>query len=153
MSPEKKGRPARKRGQTKKLSVAVSIGLLAVSLFALALIWHHRNPTDSANNLPTLSPTTTATKPKQTTQQSPTPFEQSPFETFIDHYLTIMQHLNSTDTKAEMASLLDANLNQTDLFSWQKTRMTFLEDPTGFYEDPKQILSSGKGICMQWSIT
>ena len=50
-----------------------------------------------------------------------------------------------------MAPMLNSTLNQTTLFGWEKSRMTFEED-TNFLEDPIQILNSGKGICVQWSI-
>jgi transglutaminase-like putative cysteine protease len=48
--------------------------------------------------------------------------------------------------------MLDPGWNQTDLFHWEVDKMTFASDPNGFYQDPFQILSSGDGICVQWSI-
>jgi transglutaminase-like putative cysteine protease len=62
-----------------------------------------------------------------------------------------MHNLNSTQTKTTMASQLDSHYNQTDLFGWEQTKLTFANDPNGFFEDPTQILNSGKGICVQWS--
>jgi transglutaminase-like putative cysteine protease len=64
----------------------------------------------------------------------------------------IMQNLNSTQTKTKIASQLNPSYNQTDLFSWEQTKLTFTQDTTGWFEDPPQILNSGKGICVQWSI-
>ena len=74
------------------------------------------------------------------------------FNAFTQHYLTIMKNLNSTQTKSLMASKLNLSYNQTDIFTWQQTKMVFAQDATGWYEDPMQILNSGDGICVQWSI-
>jgi transglutaminase-like putative cysteine protease len=63
-----------------------------------------------------------------------------------------MKNLNSSQTKTKMLSLLNPNYNQTQLFSWEASKMTFASDPTGFFEDPFQILGRGQGICVQWSI-
>ena len=76
----------------------------------------------------------------------------SAFTSFTSHYLDLMSNLNSTQTKTEMVALLNPSYNQTDLFAWQKTKMTFAEDTTGWYENPFQILNSKDGICVQWSI-
>ncbi len=73
------------------------------------------------------------------------------FTAFTEHYLTLMKSLNSTQTKTAMASQLKSNYNQTDLFSWQQTKMVFSSDTT-WSEDPIQILNFGDGICVQWSI-
>ncbi len=51
-----------------------------------------------------------------------------------------------------MAPYLNPSYNQTTLFAWEKSHMTFTQDPNGFYEDPLQIMANGKGICVQWSI-
>ncbi|MGE5637404.1 MAG: transglutaminase-like domain-containing protein [Chloroflexota bacterium] len=80
------------------------------------------------------------------------PDEPAAFKLFKNHYLEIMQNLNSTKTKNEIGSQLNSNYNQTDLFNWEHSKLTFIQDPTGFFEDPTQILNSGKGICVQWSI-
>jgi transglutaminase-like putative cysteine protease len=63
-----------------------------------------------------------------------------------------MKNLNSTQTKAEMTSQLNPSYNQTDLFTWEASKLTFNQSQTGWYEDPLQILNDGKGICVQWSI-
>ena len=63
-----------------------------------------------------------------------------------------MQNLNSSATKEAILPLLNSSYDQTDLFSWEKSKMTFASDAGGFFEDPMQILSRGTGICVQWSI-
>jgi transglutaminase-like putative cysteine protease len=80
------------------------------------------------------------------------PEEPQGYSTFVANYLSVMQNLNSTQTKSKMAAQLNPSDNQTDLFIWEHSKMTFINDPSGFYEDPFQILSDGKGICVQWSI-
>jgi len=74
------------------------------------------------------------------------------FAAFTEHYLALMKTLNSTQTKTAMAAQLNPNYNQTDLFTWQKNKMIFASDTTGWFEDPIKILNSGDGICVQWSI-
>jgi hypothetical protein len=74
------------------------------------------------------------------------------FTTFTNHYLTIMKNLNSTQTKTAMASQFNLNYNQTDLFTWEATKLTFNQSQIGWYEDPIQILGDGRGICVQWSV-
>jgi transglutaminase-like putative cysteine protease len=130
MCPARKVRPSRRHKQSRKWIIAVSAVLLSVLLLAAAYFWYPKNSADSQ-------------------QESNQP---SAFQIFTDHYVSVMQNLNSTATKTEMASLLNPSYNQTDLFAWEKTKLTFAQDPTGFYEDPSQILSSGDGICVQWSI-
>jgi hypothetical protein len=78
--------------------------------------------------------------------------EPAGFEVFTDHYLEIMKNLNSSETKSKIASQLDPSYNQTDLFVWEQSRLTFTQNPTGWFEDPTKILNSGKGICVQFSI-
>ena len=63
-----------------------------------------------------------------------------------------MKNLNSVQTKAAVASQLNPSYNQTDLFSWEASKLTFNQSLTGWYEDPIQILGDGKGICVQWSV-
>jgi transglutaminase-like putative cysteine protease len=76
----------------------------------------------------------------------------SGFQTLASGYLGVMQNLNSSQTKTKMAALLNPSYNQTDLFTWEGSKLKFASDPNGFYEDPFQVLSSGDGICVQWSI-
>ncbi|MFB3889980.1 MAG: transglutaminase-like domain-containing protein [Candidatus Bathyarchaeia archaeon] len=80
--------------------------------------------------------------------------EQQPtaFQAFTSHYVGVMGNLNSSETRTKMAAVLDPGYNQTDLFSWEASRLEFVQDPSGWREDPVDILSSGKGICTQWSI-
>ena len=74
------------------------------------------------------------------------------FNMFTNHYLTVMKNLNSTQTKAVMASQLNPSYNQTGLFTWEASKLTFRQSQTGWYEDPSQILGDGRGICVQWSV-
>jgi Transglutaminase-like enzymes, putative cysteine proteases len=73
-------------------------------------------------------------------------------KTLAAEYMDIMKNLNSSQTRTEMAAKLNSNLNQTDLFVWEHSKMTFASDQTGWYTDPTEILSRGTGICTQWSI-
>jgi hypothetical protein len=109
--------------------VFVSVLLIVATLLTVAYFWYPKN--EPGNN---------------------TTNEPAAFKDFTDHYMGIMQNLNSTQTKAKIASQLDPKYNQTDLFSWEQTKLTFTQDTTGWFEDPNQILNSGKGICVQWSI-
>jgi transglutaminase-like putative cysteine protease len=74
------------------------------------------------------------------------------FKAFAENYLNVMSNLNSSQTKTKMAALLNPSFNQTDLFAWEGSTLTFANDPSGSFEDPFQILDSGDGICLQWSI-
>ena len=76
----------------------------------------------------------------------------SGLDAFAAHYLTIMKTLNSSQCKSEMLSELGGNYNFTELFSWEHSKLVFESDPAGWFEDPFEILSSGKGICVQFSI-
>lgn len=78
--------------------------------------------------------------------------EPEALQTLAAHYTQLMKNLNSTETKAPMRAQLNASYNQTDLFTWEHSKLTFESDPAGFFEDPTQILGSGKGICVQWSV-
>jgi hypothetical protein len=78
--------------------------------------------------------------------------ETSGFHDFEAHYLAIMKTLNSSQCKLHMLSELGGKYNFTELFSWEHSRLTFESDPAGWFEDPFEILSSGKGICAQFSI-
>jgi hypothetical protein len=68
-----------------------------------------------------------------------------------NQYIQIMQNLNSSQTKSEIVAELEPHYNQTELFGWEHSKLTFTQ-PDNSYTDPKQILQSGKGICTQWSI-
>jgi len=124
----KKMRSARKHGQKRNWIVAFSILLLTAVLLTATFVW-----------FPSKTPTNNAAD------------EPEGLKTLADHYMTVMHNLNSAQTKTTMASQLNSHYNQTDLFGWEQTKLTFANDPNGFFEDPTQILNSGKGICVQWS--
>ncbi len=130
MSPVKRVHSTKRQRQTRRWIIIGSILLLASSLVAVAYFSYPLN-NRSMNNVPD---------------------EPAAFKVFKNHYLDIMQNLNSTKTKTEIASQLNPSYNQTDLFTWEHSKLTFIQDPIGFFEDPTQILNSGKGICVQWSI-
>jgi transglutaminase-like putative cysteine protease len=124
----KKGHASRKRNKTRKWTVALSAFILIISILTIAYLIY---PTSNKPNIANTDPAFTA---------------------FADHYLSIMNNLNSSGTRSQLAAQLNPGYNQTDLFAWQQTKMTFVQDSRGLYEDPFQILESGKGICVQWSI-
>ena len=133
MSQVRKGRPTRKPSQTRKWIAAFSVFLLLTIIIATAHLWFPSGSNNVAN-------------------QSYLPTQTAAFTAYVNHYLAIMKNLNSTEIKTEMAALLSPNYNQTDLFTWEHSKLTFAQDPNGWYEDPFQILNSGDGICVQWSI-
>jgi len=122
MNPARRVHATRRHRQTRRWTILGSAVVLFLVLFAFAYFWY------------------------------PLKNEPAGFSTFKDHYLGIMRNLNSGETKAEIASQLDPSYNQTDLFGWEQSRLTFAQDPTGWHEDPIEILNSGKGICVQFSI-
>lgn len=129
MSPAKRVRVAKRHRQNRRWLLITSAVVITAVLVAVAFLWNNAQ-----------APTNTL------------PPEPSGFTTLKNHYISIMQNLNSTQTKTTMAAQLNPNDNQTDLFTWEHSKLTFAQDPAGFYEDPFQILNSGKGICVQWSI-
>ncbi|HTY74199.1 MAG TPA: transglutaminase-like domain-containing protein [Candidatus Nanoarchaeia archaeon] len=145
MGPAKKARSSRKHGLTRRWLVVTSAVVLVAALLAATYAWYPRNSADSTFSQPSASPALTVSP-------SPTAYGSPAFQAFISHYLGIMQNLNSSATKVAIAPLLNPSYNQTSLFEWEHSRLTFVSDPAGFFEDPIQILSSGKGICVQWSI-
>jgi uncharacterized membrane protein YphA (DoxX/SURF4 family) len=124
----RKTHSATNRRQKQKRAIAVSILLLTVALLTAAFM-----------GLPSKTPSSNVTN------------EPEGLKTLASHYMNIMQNLNSNQTKTTMLLRLDSRFNQTDLFGWEQTKLTFINDPSGFFEDPTQILDSGKGICVQWS--
>jgi hypothetical protein len=132
MKPVRKVRAARRRRQTRKWIAVLAVLLLAVTLVAVAVVYFwFPFKSEPVNNVPE---------------------EPAAFKAFTDHYLGIMGNLNSSATKAKIAAQLDSKYNQTDLFVWEQNRLTFAQDPAGWFEEPTAILESGKGICVQWSI-
>jgi hypothetical protein len=83
---------------------------------------------------------------------SSTNSESQGFRVFRDHYLEIMNNLDSVSLKSEMASKIEGEYNFTGLFGWEHSKLNFSADPAGWFEDPITILNDGKGICMQFSI-
>ena len=129
MTPARKVHSTKRHKLTRKWIMAVSIPLLVAMILTVTYVW---NPANSpASNAPN---------------------EPAGLKILADHYTGIMRSLNSSQTKTEMEAQLDPNYNQTDLFAWEQNKMTFAQDPMGWYENPTQILNSGKGICVQWSI-
>ncbi len=57
------------------------------------------------------------------------------FRAFTNHYLGVMEDLDSDGTKAKLLQLLDEGYNQTGLFSWEHSKLTFVQD-TNWFEDP-----------------
>jgi len=122
MNPIRRVRAANRHRQTRRRVVVISVVLLLVGLFAILYFYF------------------------------PGKNDASGFQAFRDHYLGIMKNLNSSETKLNVASELDRKYNFTDLFAWEQSRLTFAQDPAGWFEDPVEILKSGKGICAQFSI-
>jgi hypothetical protein len=127
MNPVRKVCPTRRHRQTTRWIVVFSVLFLIVMLGAVVYFWYPTNSKSAIN-------------------------EPEGFKTLSTHYLAVMKNLNSSQTKATIALQLEPSHNQTDLFAWEQNKLTFCQDPTGFFEDPTQILASGKGICVQWSI-
>jgi transglutaminase-like putative cysteine protease len=128
MNPARRRHASRTRNHTRKWIVALSAFILIITILTIAYLFY---PMNSKPNTADADPA---------------------YKAFTDHYLTIMSNLNSSKTRSQLATQLNPRYNQTDLFAWQQSKMTFAQDSTGFYEDPFQILDTGKGICVQWSI-
>ena len=128
MSRHRKAHAKSKQAKTRKWLIAASVLFLIVLISTAAYIWYPKNP---ANNIPDNTP--------------------AGLKTLANHYIDIMKNLNSTQTRTQMAAQLNPAYNQTDLFAWEQTKLTFENDLYG-HETPAQILGSGKGICVQWSI-
>jgi len=125
------GKNRRKHRQTQRWITISGVLLVLVIVITVAIVKWPAGNTDNQQNNVVVDPA---------------------FTTFTNHYLDLMKNLNSTQTKKQMSAQLDPNYNQTDLFAWQKTKMTFAQDTTGWYENPLQILNSKDGICVQWSV-
>ena len=135
MSPSRKTHPPRRHRQTRRWLLPVIVVLLIITV-SIAAYLSLPNAKSTSNNQ----------------SQPTTPPQSSAFTAFTEHYLAVMKNLNSTQTRAEMASMLNLRYNQTDLFAWEKTKMTFINGPDSTCEDPFQILQNKEGICIQWSI-
>jgi len=130
MNPVRKVRATRRHRQTRRWIVVFAVLLLVVMLVTVVYFCFPFK-SKPVNNVPE---------------------ESATFKAFTDHYLGIMRKLNSSETKTEISSQLDPKYNQTDLFVWEQSKLTFAQDPAGWFEEPTAILDSGKGICVQWSI-
>jgi len=125
-----------KRGKPSHRWLVVFYAVVFIAILCtVAFLWH-----------------LSSSKPANTALNNELNGMPSGFKTFATNYLGVMKNLNSSQTKTKMTAQLNPTYNQTDLFVWEGTKLKFANDPTGFYEDPFQILTSGNGICVQWSI-
>ena len=135
MCPAKKTLSAiRRHNKLQRLIVTISIVLIIVIVLASAYFWYPAQKNTSANS------------GANSANADPA------FAAFTNQYLGIMKNLNSSQTKTEMLTLLNPGYNQTDLFSWEGSKLIFATDPTGSFVNPFQILDRGEGVCLQWSI-
>ena len=126
MNSVRKAQPTKRHRKNNSLATFVAVLLIIVILGGVAYFWFPSNNKMAVN-------------------------EPEGYKTLTAHYLDVMKNLNSSQTKTEMASQLDPKYNQTDLFAWEGSKMAF-RNPASWSEDPIQILNSGNGICVQWSI-
>jgi transglutaminase-like putative cysteine protease len=134
MSPVRNARSTKRHRQIRRWIIVVSVALITLTLLTVVHFWYpliSKSPVNSEANSAN---------------------SDTAFAAFTNQYIDIMKSLNSSQTKAEMAPLLNQSYNQTDLFSWEQSKLTFANDPSGSFVDPIQILNSGDGICVQWSI-
>jgi hypothetical protein len=110
----------------------VFAGIIIVVLVALSVAYLLGPLGTSNNNTPTPAPTG--------------------LQELANHYMTVMHSLNGNETKTAVATQLNGHYNQTELFGWEHTKMVFNQSTAGYFENPIQILSDGKGVCFQWSI-
>jgi transglutaminase-like putative cysteine protease len=141
MCPVRKVHASRRKNQTRQRLIWASAVILIAVVLAAAFILYPKSSADSQQN-----------QAQPTASASPSQPPTTAFEAFTNHYMSIMQNLNSTPTKTAMATYLNSGYNQTDLFAWEQSKLTFTEDPAGWCDDPVQILSRGKGICEQFSV-
>ena len=120
MCPNGKARPPKQaQKRTRNWVIGGAALLLIIILISVALLNTPKTPVPSS-------------------QQD----ESAGFKAFTAQYLAIMKNLNSSQTKAKMAALLNPSYNQTDLFAWEGSKLTFANDPSGSFEDPFQILTA-----------
>jgi transglutaminase-like putative cysteine protease len=127
MGPKRKVAKSRRKRHSKWVIASLVLVLVVVGASA-AYVFYPKNPT---------------TQPSNQTPQGLT--------SLANQYMAVMQNLNSSQTQTEIAAQLGKSYNQTDLFTWEHSKLTFTQ-PDGMYTDPQQILQGGKGICVQWSI-
>ena len=114
MNPVRKASPTRRHKQTRKWIIALSAILLIAMLITVA---YFRYP---ANNKPANN---------QQSNELNNELNSMPagFKPLADDYLGVMKNLNSSQTKTKMAALLDPSYNQTDLFAWEGSKLTFAQ--------------------------
>jgi len=135
MKSASKVQPTKRRKQNnRRLMIFYGVVLIAI-LCGVAFVW------GSAGN-----------KPANNALNNELNSMPAGFKPFAENYLGVMKNLNTSQTRTEMAALLNPSFNQTDLFAWEGSKLKFASDPSGSFEDPFQILDSGEGICVQWSI-
>ncbi len=125
-----KTRQKKKQSQTYKWSIAAIIVLIILVISSAAYVLDPSKT--SMNNTPTPAP--------------------AGLKELADHYMDLMHNLNSSQTKKAISTQLNGQYNQTELFNWEHTKMVFNQSTAGYFENPLQILSDGKGICFQWSL-
>jgi len=124
----------RRHSRTRRWIIVLSVAVIIVTILAAAYFRYPIKNEAPANNL------------------ANPPSADPAFNAFINQYLDIMKSLNTSQTKTKILPLLDPNDNQTDLFTWEGTKLVFASDPEGSFVDPFQILDRGEGVCLQWSI-
>lgn len=112
MSPDNKAIPTKSHKKNNRWSMVFYAVLLIVVICTVAFVWG-----PSSN------------KPKNSELNNELNSIPTGFQTLAANYLGVMKNLNSSQTKAEMATLLNPSYNQTDLFAWESSKLTFANDP------------------------
>jgi len=126
--------PPRRHKPTRRLIILLSVAVVIGTVLAAAFFWYSSKNETTENNL---------VKPANA---------DPAFVAFTSQYIDIMKSLNASQTKAKMLPQLNPTANQTDLFTWEGSKLVFASDPEGSFVDPFQILKRGEGVCLQWSI-
>ena len=73
---------------------------------------------------------------------------------FENRVLGIMNQVNSTESKTEVRSWFDSELNFTELYDWVHEKLRFVPINESFarHDNPTAILESGEGRCQEFSI-
>lgn len=69
----------------------------------------------------------------------------------IRHNVSVVTTLSSPEVQSKLKENFPDNLNYTQLFIWQSTRMNFTQKRE-VHTDPLEILDYGKGACGEFSI-
>jgi transglutaminase-like putative cysteine protease len=134
MSPVRKTPTARRHSKNQNWIIVFSVALIVVTVLVAAYFWLPQKNQAPANSQASSANTDPA------------------FAAFTSQFLDIMKNLNSSQTRDRMLTLLNPSYNQTDLFKWESSKMTFATDPEGSFTNPFQILDRGQGVCLQWSV-